>query len=90
MNNALLAILAVPLLFPLYIWLNDAKLTRLPPEALRISPERWSEEGIRECYASLKDGPTSLLNGQLPPRTGRRYIVVGGVSAQSIARLQTP
>ncbi|KIP09747.1 hypothetical protein PHLGIDRAFT_86135 [Phlebiopsis gigantea 11061_1 CR5-6] len=78
MSNALLYALATALLILLYIWLNDSKLTRLPPEALCISPERWAEESIRECYASLKDGPTSLLDGKLPPRTGRRYIVVGG------------
>ncbi|GJE86581.1 NAD(P)-binding protein [Phanerochaete sordida] len=78
MNTFALALLALPLLLVLYVKLNDAKLERLPPEAAHISPERWTKEQIKSCYAGLKDGPVSILEGQLPPRTGRRYIVVGG------------
>ncbi|KAI0694963.1 hypothetical protein BC835DRAFT_988614 [Cytidiella melzeri] len=73
-----LLILLVPLLCVSYIWLNDAKLTRLPPEAASLSPHRWTDEEIRDCYAGLMDGSKSLLEGKLPPKTDRRYIVVGG------------
>ena len=69
----------IPLLAFIYIRINDAKLTRLPPEALAISPHRWTDEEILETYARLKDGPKSLFEGKLPPKTGRRYIVTGGV-----------
>lgn len=86
MNTFLLAALAVPVLAALYFWINDAKLTRLPSEVAHISPERWSDETTRECYASMRNGPSSLLEGNLPPSTGRRYIVVGGVSASSTMR----
>jgi len=68
----------LPLLCFSYLLLNDAKLTRLPLEATSISPHRWTEEEIRECHASLVNGPKSVLEGKLPPKTGRRYIVVGG------------
>ncbi|EKM56588.1 uncharacterized protein PHACADRAFT_207796 [Phanerochaete carnosa HHB-10118-sp] len=78
MNVPALALLAIPLLLVLYVWLNDAKLEQLPTEAARISPERWTKEKIELCYAGLKDGPISVLDEKLPPRTGRRYIVVGG------------
>ena len=66
----------------LYTWWNDAKLARIPPEALAISPKRWSADEITACHAKLASGPTSLFEGEgkLPPKTGRRYIVVGGVS----------
>lgn len=86
MNTFLLAVLTVSVIAVLYIWLNDAKLTRLPSEAAHISPERWSDETTRECYASMRDSPSSLLDGKLPPSTGRRYIVVGGVSVSSMKR----
>ncbi|KAF7797652.1 hypothetical protein EIP86_008852 [Pleurotus ostreatoroseus] len=70
--------LAVAILCVVYIRSNDAKLDRLPPEALAISPKRWTTEDINTCHASLKDGPSSLFEGKLPPKTGRRYIVIGG------------
>lgn len=78
-SNVWLSVLLGPLLCFLYVWLNDAKLTRLPPEAVALSPDRWTEEGIRKRYAELTDGPNSPLEDKLPPKTGRRYIVTGGV-----------
>ena len=75
----LVVTLAVAILCVVYIRSNDAKLDRLPPEALAISPKRWTTEDINTCHASLKDGPSSLFEGKLPPKTGRRYIVIGGV-----------
>ena len=73
------------LLFALYIYTNDAKLTRIPPEALALSPERWTEEEIRACYAKLEGQKETKLFDErtLPPRTGRRYIVIGGVSTRA-------
>lgn len=78
MLTTALAVLAILFLPVLYIRLNDAKLECLPPEAVRISSKRWTKEEIEVCHAGLKDGPVSVLDGKLPPRTGRRYIVVGG------------
>jgi hypothetical protein len=79
--KSLLFALLTPLPFALYVWLNDRKLTRQPPEATSLSPHRWTEKEIRECYASLENGPKSILQDKLPPKTGRRYIVTGGVCA---------
>lgn len=90
MNDAFWAALLASLLTIFYLRLNDAKLTRLPEEAAGISPERWSDEQIRGCYTSLKGGPSSLLDGKLPPKTGRRYIVVGGVSLFSLCEAMFP
>jgi hypothetical protein len=39
----------------------------------------FSPENIRATAASLKESPFQITS-RLPPRTGRRYIVVGGVS----------
>lgn len=71
----------IPILFAAYIWLNDIKLKRLPPEASSFSPDRWSEDAVKETSERLGlSDSSSLLEGKLPPKTGRRYIVVGGVS----------
>ncbi|PSR78591.1 hypothetical protein PHLCEN_2v7338 [Hermanssonia centrifuga] len=62
----------------LYVLFNDKKLVRIPPEATAISPKRWANEDVRYSYTIQSNGPTSLLEGKLPSKTGRRYIVVGG------------
>ncbi|KAI0944932.1 hypothetical protein AcV7_001602 [Taiwanofungus camphoratus] len=65
-------------LFVLYVRGNDAKLSRIPPEAAAFSPDRWTEDELQRTHKSLVGSPKSLLRGKLPPRTGRRYIVIGG------------
>lgn len=76
----LLGILAAILLFfYLYIRKNDQSLTRLPLEALAISPTRYTPEMARSAAKQFAEQNPSILD-HLPPRTGRRYIVVGGVS----------
>lgn len=80
MSATLLVPFIALVLFVIYILLNDAKLTRTPPEALAISPERWTPEEVKQQHAAMVDGPASLFEGKLPPKTGRRYIVIGGVS----------
>ncbi|PCH44858.1 NAD(P)-binding protein [Wolfiporia cocos MD-104 SS10] len=62
----------------LYVRHNDSKLLRIPPEAISLSPERWTDEDIDQTYKRLADAPPSLLKDRLPPKTGRRYIVTGG------------
>ncbi|KAH7882417.1 3-beta hydroxysteroid dehydrogenase/isomerase family-domain-containing protein [Phlebopus sp. FC_14] len=69
-------IIAASLLF-LYILLNDRKLSQLPPEANALSPTRFSREDIIFASESLRKSPITI-GDVLPPRTGRRYIVVGG------------
>ncbi|KAJ7757009.1 3-beta hydroxysteroid dehydrogenase/isomerase family-domain-containing protein [Mycena metata] len=68
--------LAVVLLF-LYIRLNDSRLTRIPDGALAFSPTRCTTEEIQTTAARLQATPISIVD-QIPPKTGRRYIVVGG------------
>ncbi|KAL6306081.1 NAD(P)-binding protein [Sparassis latifolia] len=74
----ILLLLLVPLLVFLYIRTNDRKLSSLPAEVIATSPKRWTKEEVKQTEAALVGAPPSLLSGQLPPKTGRRYIVVGG------------
>ncbi|KAJ6631058.1 3-beta hydroxysteroid dehydrogenase/isomerase family-domain-containing protein [Mycena sp. CBHHK59/15] len=71
------ALLLVPVSLFLYIRLNDRRLTRIPEAALSFSPTRSTPDDIRLTGARLLESPISILD-QLPPKTGRRYIVVGG------------
>lgn len=76
----LLGILAaIPLFFYLYIRKNDQSLTRLSSEVLAFSPTRYTPDMAHSAAKQLAEQPPSILD-HLPPKTGRRYIVVGGVS----------
>ena len=81
--------LAVGLFVPLYIYVrtNDAKIGPLHPAALAHSPERWTPESVQRTAAEIQTklkGSTSgslIAPEEMPPKTGRRYIITGGVSA---------
>jgi hypothetical protein len=75
----LLGLLAIPLFLFLYIRHNDKALTRLAPEALAFSPTRYTPDIVRSTAKRLVEHPITVLD-QIPTKTGRRYIVVGGVS----------
>jgi hypothetical protein len=75
----LLIAVVLPVLAYLYVRRNDAALRRIPPRALAFSPNRCLVKDVEVEERQLKRDPISLI-GQLPPKTGRRYVVVGGVS----------
>ncbi|KDQ49986.1 hypothetical protein JAAARDRAFT_142628 [Jaapia argillacea MUCL 33604] len=60
-----------------YIRWNDEKLRTLPSEAAAFSPLRLTNTSVLETFETYQASPNSI-DGQLPPNTGRRYIVVGG------------
>ena len=84
--------LAVGLFVPLYIYVrtNDAKIGPLHPAALAHSPERWAPESVRRTAAEIQTklkGSTSgslIAPEEMPPKTGRRYIITGGVSVRFV------
>jgi len=77
--GGLILFLAFLLLIYLYGKLNDAKLSNVPPAVRAQTTCDFSPENIRLTAARLKESPLEITS-HLPPRTGRRYIVVGGVS----------
>lgn len=81
--TALLAIIlgALLLLYLAYLYIahNDRGLSALPPQALAFNSHRYGNKEIEETAERLRNAPTSILDG-LPPKTGRKYIVTGGVS----------
>ncbi|KAI1798025.1 NAD(P)-binding protein [Ganoderma leucocontextum] len=69
------------LLFYLYVRANDAKITRLTSEAALFSPKRWTLEDVKQTARSAaltSPSPSLFSPEELSPKTGRRYIVVGG------------
>ncbi|OSX63510.1 hypothetical protein POSPLADRAFT_1140041 [Postia placenta MAD-698-R-SB12] len=78
MTSLIWVVLGSLLVVVLYIRNNDSKLSRLPPEATTFSPNRWKSDAVDQTAKELANSQASLLAGNLPPKTGRRYIVTGG------------
>ena len=70
------------LLIYVYGKFNDTKLTKVPSQIRAQATCDFSPENIRLTAARLKESPLQI-SGRLPPRTGRRYVVVGGVGERS-------
>jgi hypothetical protein len=66
----------------LYILWNDKRLTAIPSRTLHFSPKRWNSEDARMLAKRLANS-TTQANDVLPARTGRKYIIVGGVRSRS-------
>ncbi|PFH50515.1 hypothetical protein AMATHDRAFT_100998, partial [Amanita thiersii Skay4041] len=66
------------LLLLLYVKHNDRKLLTLPTNASFFSPKRISPQAVHVTAAKLHNEAPISINDQIPPKTGRRYIVVGG------------
>jgi len=65
----------------LYVYWNDRALKRIPTSAQYFSPKRCTIQDVHAMAESLASSPSLSIKDKedLPPRTGRRYIVVGGV-----------
>lgn len=70
------------ILLGLYLHINDKRLTRVPEDAIIFSSERCTPETARSLANQLDKSPPITSQNQLPPKTGRRYIVVGGVRSE--------
>ncbi|TFK99998.1 NAD-P-binding protein [Pterulicium gracile] len=69
--------LALLALLVSYIYWNDRAIHHVPKEVLGVSPHRWTPEEVKEAYKRQLSSPQDILP-RLPPKTGRKYIVVGG------------
>lgn len=84
-------ILSFPLIY-LYIARNDIAILHVPPELNALGISRYTPAAAREALSELleeeKQGKADQgdikVSSERPGRTGRRYIVVGGVSAQLV------
>lgn len=60
--------------------LNNAALIRIPPRVFELSPVRWEKADFKAVAKKMDASPVAIEE-HLPPRTGRKYIMVGGVSS---------
>jgi hypothetical protein len=66
-------------------WVNDRRLTAHPPSVASLA-ERATVESVRRMAEDMaqRNGTAASqeeeMKKQVPPRTGRKYIVTGGVS----------
>ena len=76
-----IALASIPiLLLVLYIYWNDRRLIQIPPRALNLSPKRHTAVDVHAEAEKLATSPPIDDKEKIPPKTGRRYIIVGGVS----------
>ncbi|KAL4919351.1 hypothetical protein BDW62DRAFT_44400 [Aspergillus aurantiobrunneus] len=61
----------------LYIYHVNSAMCDVPKEARNLSPHRWTVNEIMTAYKKAAQAPIDVAES-LPPRQGRRYIVVGG------------
>ncbi|KAL0936423.1 3-beta hydroxysteroid dehydrogenase/isomerase family [Colletotrichum truncatum] len=70
-------ILGVLAALVLYLWKINRSMSTTPPEALRVSPDRWTPEQVKQTFERLEKQPIDWTP-HLPPKLDRRYIIVGG------------
>lgn len=73
----LASLLLIPLFLFWYVRFLNRSFVEAPPEAIGLVQERWTQEQIRAAYKKAQESPTDV-KPFLRPKTGRRYIVVGG------------
>jgi hypothetical protein len=78
-------------LLALYIWLNDRRLAAQPPSIASLA-KRVTEESVKRTAQDMarRNGTATSqeeeMKRQVPPKTGRKYLVTGGVSDSAWSR----
>lgn len=73
-------LLAPWVILAIYVRRNDKILTTIPTSALYFGPKRTTIADVHATAEKLANSPPLASKEDIPPSTGRRYIVVGGVS----------
>jgi hypothetical protein len=63
--------------FALYVRRLNSLMLSQPREAVELALEPWTDEQIRTGYQEYCKSPLDV-KPFLPPKTGNRYIIVGG------------
>jgi hypothetical protein len=61
----------------LYLYHVNSAMKRVPNEARKRSPHRWTVDDVKAAYKKALENPIDITDS-LPPKQSRRYIVVGG------------
>ena len=60
-----------------YLWHVNSVMKRVPDEAHKLSPRRWTTDEIKSAYQKTLENPVDVTKS-IPPKQSRRYVVVGG------------
>ncbi|KAJ5710059.1 hypothetical protein N7493_009651 [Penicillium malachiteum] len=60
-----------------YLYHVNSAMKRVPEEAQKLSPRRWTPEEVKVAYQKVVENPINV-NKSIPPKQSRRYVVVGG------------
>lgn len=71
----LFSLVTLIFVFVLYSLHVNFSLSSIPAQVLKLSPNRFDPSQVLATYEKLKKNP---IFPELPPKTARRYIVVGG------------
>ncbi|OHE92314.1 3-beta hydroxysteroid dehydrogenase/isomerase [Colletotrichum orchidophilum] len=69
-----------------YLWKINRAMSTIHPEALRVSPDRWTPEKVRHTFERMEKQPIDWTP-HLPPKLDRRYVIL---AIQLIARGHPP
>lgn len=72
------SVLGVFTLFAAYVYTNDQKLLAVPSKALKAYTP-WTEEDVQQLNDKTSAELAVDLKRCLGEKTGRRYVIVGGV-----------
>ena len=78
MGSVLLFVASLVFLAWTYATCNDRALKRIPKLVRDQRDHEWTTKEIEETAARMRENPVDIRKA-LPPRTGRRYIITGGV-----------
>jgi nucleoside-diphosphate-sugar epimerase len=76
----MILLVTAALIFLLFLWLwrLESVLNSTPPEALTLSPKRWTVSEVLTTFARVSKNPVDVRPHLPPPQDRRRYVVVGG------------
>jgi len=72
-----LVVAVVVVLVAAWLFRVNSAMRSVPEIARKASPRRWTKKDLRDTYERVQQKPIDFVSS-LPPRLGRRYVVVGG------------
>ncbi|KAJ5083661.1 hypothetical protein N7456_013088 [Penicillium angulare] len=61
----------------LYLYHVNSAMKRIPEEARKLSPQRWTTDEIKAAYEKNLENPVDVTKS-IPAKQSRRYVIVGG------------
>lgn len=71
----------------LYLNHVNSAMKRVPEDAQKASPHRWTVDELKAAYKKALEDPVDTTKA-VPPKQSRRYIVVGGSGTRFYRILQ--